>query len=126
VEIDNYLYSISVSNLKNKKDDRIKLINSDIFNINEKTLDSIDIFYLFNPFPYNETARFVSLVTKSYQRKKREIQIIYTCSKYNFLFTQENIFKEVQKVQLLVSNSPTIIFTNQSDSNLPLLIKSKP
>ncbi|MDQ6963033.1 MAG: class I SAM-dependent methyltransferase [Mariprofundaceae bacterium] len=114
VEIDDCLHSISVSNFKDKKDNRIKLINSDIFKINKKTLDSVNIFYLFNPFPYNETARFVSLVTKSYQRNKREIQIIYTCSKYNFLFTQENIFKEMKEIHFFVSNSPTIIFTNQS------------
>jgi len=113
VEIDDFLHSISVSNLKNKKDNRIKLINADIFNIKKEILDSVNVFYLFNPFPYNETARFVSLVTTSYQRNKREIQIIYTCSKFNFLFTQENIFKEMQKVHFFVSNSPTIIFTNQ-------------
>jgi len=114
VEIDDYLYSISTLNLNNKKDNRVKLINSDIFNINIEILDSINVFYLFNPFPYNETAHFVSLVTSSYKRNKREIQVIYTCSKYDLLFTQENIFKEMKKIHFFVSNSPTIIFTNQS------------
>jgi len=110
VEVDDCLHSIAVSNLKNKKDDRVELINSDIFSINKKILDSVDIFYLFNPFPYNETARLVSLITYSYQRNKREIKIIYTCSKYGFLFTAERVFKESQKINFLVSNSPTTIF----------------
>ena len=107
IEINENLFRISMNNLENLNDNRVKIINSDVFNLNKNIFDSIDIFYIFNPFNFDDMDKFVAKLVESYHRKKRCIDIIYTCSQYDIIFKKYHEIMEKKHYRFFVSNSPT-------------------
>lgn len=107
VEINADLFRISTKNLSDFKDDRLEVINADIFDLNQNLFDSIDIFYLFNPFSFNDMDKFVATLVESFYRNKRCVDIIYTSSQHDVIFKKYHEIREVKRYSFFVSYSPT-------------------
>lgn len=108
VEHNEFLYLTSIKNLDSLNDKRIKIIHNNIFNIQNELIDSVDIYYLFNPFDNHlQMKELLELIIKSFYRVKRRIDIIYTCSSYDYIFDEYDIIKEVDIYNFFVSYQPT-------------------
>lgn len=77
VEYDQRIAKICKDNLARQKIKNVTVYQMGINQISDALIDSIDIFYLYNPFHGDTFANFIANVNKSVARKPREIMFIY-------------------------------------------------
>tara|TARA_B100000524_G_scaffold310592_1_gene186918 strand:- start:111 stop:806 length:696 start_codon:yes stop_codon:yes gene_type:complete len=104
VEIDKSIYEISKKNINMINSKNIKLVNKDILDYGIPT--SVNYIYLFNPFTtnywssktsdveYNKYKSLIKLIKNSYDKKNREIIIIFINIKQFNDHKVYNLFKE--------------------------------
>lgn len=90
VEIIKEIANISISNLNILKVENFEVICSDINKINYDILDTINVFYLFNPFINEIFENFILKIINSIKRNDRDVIIIYVNA------TQENLIDKYQ------------------------------
>lgn len=71
------VYKIAKNNLEVLNVKNCTLINSDILDIDEKILDEVNVFYLFNLFTGDIFEKFISNIVASIKRRDRKVLIIY-------------------------------------------------
>lgn len=92
VENDKFIAEKSIHNLDILKVKNAEIIISDIRHVNVEILNSVNVFYLFNPFTANIFEEFVGALESSLRKYQREVWVIYlnpTC---------EDCFKKVGNV----------------------------
>lgn len=93
VEVISYIAEKSKDNLKKLKVKNAKIISSDIQDISLEVVNSVNVFFLFNPFTSNIFSNFLKLVRNSLREKEREIIIIYANScEYKLFNTYKSDF----------------------------------
>ncbi len=77
VEIIEEIANISIKNLNILKVENFEVICSDINKIDDNILDTINVFYLFNPFINKIFEKFIVKIVNSIKRADRDVIIIY-------------------------------------------------
>ena len=105
IEIISEIAQIARNNLENMQVKNFQIITSDIRNIDEDILNSINVFYLFNPFINSIIDEFIVKVVNSILKCDREVWIIYAnavCvvnfSKYNDILPLKYLIDDFKKV----------------------------
>lgn len=90
VEIIEEIANISIKNLNILKVENFEVVCSDINKIDDNILDTINVFYLFNPFINVIFKNFILKIINSIKRNDRDVIIIYVNA------TQENLIEKYQ------------------------------
>ena len=77
IERDKRIYGICVENVRKFNMDNVSIISSDVENIDDSIIDSIDVFYLYNPFVGETFRRFMKKINESISRRDRFVQVVY-------------------------------------------------
>lgn len=107
VEHDFGLFHTSIQNLNEFNDGRTEIFNIDVCDTPNSVLDSVDIFYLFNPFGEVELKSLINRLIESHNRVNRPIDIIYTNPLYTAHFDYIKKINLIKTYKFFVSNSPT-------------------
>lgn len=116
VEILSELVDICNKNLKILNINNYELINNDINSININILDSINVFYLYNPFQNDIFKKFISNVVESIKRCEREVWLIYLNTIHEDLFNDE-LIKKILPLDFSVNDFQKINYYHHNIKN---------
>ena len=107
VEHDRGLFRTSIQNLSEFRDGRTEIFNINVFDTPDSVFDSVDIFYLFNPFGERQIRDLAKRLIESQCRVMRAIDIIYTNPLHTECFSSIDNIKLIKNHTFFVSNLPT-------------------
>lgn len=89
IELSEAIHKIAMENARILKWDNVELVNADARDYQD--IDRITYFFFYNPFPKEVFDNVLQNIRKSYERKPREIRLIYHNPKYKDL-VEESLF----------------------------------